>query len=221
MGLNVDILDETQSLDGYRLVIAPMLYMFKHGIQEKLRSFTADGGTLVMTFWSGLADEHDLCFLGGTPGGLTDVLGLRFMEIDGLYDWESNTLIPIGRAPASADGVPSSTDGVLSTQQAVISKAASEMPDTFHPQKSYTCHSLCELVYPTTAKTLMAYGSDFYKGYPALTFNSYEKGKSLLPLHCRRNRILSGFLKSPGDRAFPGASGDGDSLRRRSHYQTE
>lgn len=68
------------------------------------------------------------------------------MEIDGLYDWESNTLIPIGRAPASADGVPSSsTDGVLSTQQAVISKAASEMPDTFHPQKSYTCHSLCEL----------------------------------------------------------------------------
>ena len=68
MGLNVDILDETQSLDGYRLVIAPMLYMFKHGIQEKLRSFTADGGTLVMTFWSGLADEHDLCFLGGTPG---------------------------------------------------------------------------------------------------------------------------------------------------------
>ena len=53
MGLNVDILDETQTLDGYRLVIAPMLYMFKHGIQEKLRSFTADGGTLVMTFWSG------------------------------------------------------------------------------------------------------------------------------------------------------------------------
>ena len=30
MGLNVDILDETQSLDGYRLVIAPMLYMLKN-----------------------------------------------------------------------------------------------------------------------------------------------------------------------------------------------
>ncbi len=203
MGLNVDILDETQTLEGYRLVIAPMLYMFKHGIQEKLRSFTADGGTLVMTFWSGLADEHDLCFLGGTPGGLTDVLGLRFMEIDGLYDWESNTLIPIGRAPASADGVPSSTDGVLSTRQAVISKAASEMPDTFHPQKSYTCHSLCELVYPTTAKTLMAYGSDFYKGYPALTCNSYEKGKAYYLCAAAETAFYQDFLKALVIELFP------------------
>ena len=51
-----------------------------------------NGGTLVMTCWSGVVDENDRCFLGGTPYGLMDVLGLRAEEIDGLYDWEENEI---------------------------------------------------------------------------------------------------------------------------------
>ena len=181
MGVNVDILDESQSLDGYRLVIAPMLYMFQESIQEKLRTFTANGGVLVMTFWSGIADEHDLCFLGGTPGGLTDVLGLRFMEIDGLYDWESNTLVPVTATSTSLSGIGSPS------QQAT----------------AYTCHSLCELVYPTTAKILMTYGSDFYKGYPALTCNTYENGKAYYLCAAAEHAFYQDFLKSLVAELFP------------------
>ena len=36
-GINVDIIDSTFDLSGYKLVIAPMLYLFRDGIQEKLR----------------------------------------------------------------------------------------------------------------------------------------------------------------------------------------
>ena len=48
-----------------------------------------------MTYWSGVVDENDLCVLGGTPGGLMDVMGLRSTEIDSLYDEESNRLCPV------------------------------------------------------------------------------------------------------------------------------
>ena len=93
--LNVDIINMEQSLDSYKLVVAPMLYMFRAGIEIKLRSFVENGGILIMTYWSGIVNETDLCYLGGTPHSLLDVFGLRSKEIDGLYEWEENSLIPI------------------------------------------------------------------------------------------------------------------------------
>lgn len=93
-GLNVDLVDMEKSLDGYRIVAAPMLYMFRAGFEKKVRKFVELGGTFIMTYWSGVVDENDLCVLGGTPGGLMDVMGLRSTEIDALYDGESNRLIP-------------------------------------------------------------------------------------------------------------------------------
>jgi beta-galactosidase len=93
-GLGVDLIDMTCPLDGYDLVAAPMLYMFRCGFEDKVRSFVENGGTFVMSYWSGIADETDRCFLGGTPHGLMDVMGLRSTEIDGLYDWESNAGVP-------------------------------------------------------------------------------------------------------------------------------
>jgi beta-galactosidase len=90
LGLNVDLIDMTCSLEKYDIVVAPMLYMFRCGFEENARAFVEKGGALVMTYWSGIADETDRCFLGGTPHGLMDVLGLRSTEIDGLFDWESN-----------------------------------------------------------------------------------------------------------------------------------
>lgn len=87
-GLNVDLVQVEQPLDGYRLVVVPMLYMFRAGIEERLRQFVQNGGTLVMTYWSGIVNESDLCHLGGTPHGLTDLLGLRSEEIDALCTGE-------------------------------------------------------------------------------------------------------------------------------------
>src|SRR5699024_6281745 len=63
-GLNVDLVQVEQPLDGYRLVVVPMLYMFRAGIEERLRQFVQNGGTLVMTYWSGIVNESDLCHLG-------------------------------------------------------------------------------------------------------------------------------------------------------------
>ena len=63
-GVNVDLVDMESELSGYSLLVAPMLYMFRAGIGEKLRRFVEEGGTLIMSAFSGIVDENDLCYLG-------------------------------------------------------------------------------------------------------------------------------------------------------------
>ena len=92
LGIPVDIIDSTRSLDGYDLVVAPMLYMLRNKFGEKLDSFVKKGGTLVTTYITGYVDDSDLCFRGGFPGPLRKCLGIWCEEIDGLYPEDSNSI---------------------------------------------------------------------------------------------------------------------------------
>ena len=92
-GLAVDFLNQDGDPAPYGLVVAPMLYLLREDFAEKLRCYVENGGTLVVTYWSGVVDENDLCYLGDAPHGLVDVLGLRRTEIDGLYDGETRRCV--------------------------------------------------------------------------------------------------------------------------------
>ena len=83
-GISVDIVDMECDLSNYKVVIAPLLYMHRSNIGEKLTEFVNQGGTLVGTYLNGMVDENDLCYLGKTPHNLTDVYGLYAEEIDSL-----------------------------------------------------------------------------------------------------------------------------------------
>ena len=93
-GYAVDFCDmrACTDLSGYDLVSAPMLFMTRNGIEEKLRAFVERGGMLLTTYWSGIVDEFDLAHLGAVPHGLTDVLGLRATELDSLWPAQSNAM---------------------------------------------------------------------------------------------------------------------------------
>ena len=95
MGVSVDFRDmrDCTDLSGYQLVIAPMLFMLRGGFENKLRAYVQAGGTLLMTYFSGVVDEHDLAFLGGVPHGLMDVLGVRSAEFEALYPQDQNALV--------------------------------------------------------------------------------------------------------------------------------
>lgn len=88
-GINVDVIDETCLLDKYKVVIAPMTYMIRGDYAKRVEEFVKNGGHYVSTFWSGIVDDTDLCFLGGFPGPLKDVLGIWDEEIECLGDDES------------------------------------------------------------------------------------------------------------------------------------
>jgi len=89
-----DVLDMDQDFASYKLLIAPMLYMVRPGVAERLEAFVAAGGTLVATYWTGIVDENDLCFLGGFPGPLRKLLGIWDEEIDALHDSDRNAIVP-------------------------------------------------------------------------------------------------------------------------------
>lgn len=94
-GVPMDVIDMTCDLERYKLVIAPMVYLLRPGFAERLRAFTERGGTVLATYWSGIVNENDLCWLGGMPGdGLMELFGLRSEEIDSLYDGQINELLP-------------------------------------------------------------------------------------------------------------------------------
>lgn len=94
-GQNVDLVDMNCDIEKYQILAMPMCYMFKENFPEKVRAFVEKGGILIATYWSGIVDDTDRCYLGGTPYGLMDVLGIRSTEIDGLYDWEENQMVPV------------------------------------------------------------------------------------------------------------------------------
>ena len=79
-GLVCDVAHPEADLSGYRLLLAPALYLLTDAGAESLGRFVADGGVLVVSFGSGLVDQAAQVRLGGYPGALRDLLGVRVEE---------------------------------------------------------------------------------------------------------------------------------------------
>ncbi len=94
-GIATDVIHAEADLSRYRLVVAPMLYMLKRGVAERLAAFVQSGGTLIMTYLSGLVDEADLCFQGGLPTPLRRTLGLYPQETDALPPEKTGRIVPV------------------------------------------------------------------------------------------------------------------------------
>jgi beta-galactosidase len=88
----VDVVHPDGDLSPYRVLVAPLLYQLSEAQAENLRRFVERGGTLVWSYFSGIADEHDHIWLGGYPALLKDVLGLQVEEWQPLCPSETITL---------------------------------------------------------------------------------------------------------------------------------
>lgn len=79
-GAVADIVHPAADLSRYRLVLAPALYLMDDQTATSLARYAEAGGTLVVGPYSGVVDEHDHVRLGGYPGALRDLLGVRVTE---------------------------------------------------------------------------------------------------------------------------------------------
>ncbi|MFY1651306.1 beta-galactosidase [Solwaraspora sp. WMMB762] len=86
LGIRADVLPVAADFSGYRLVVAPILHLVPAALADRLRGYVAAGGHLVTTYFSGIVDEHDHIWLGGYPGALRDLLGIRIEEFGPLPD---------------------------------------------------------------------------------------------------------------------------------------
>lgn len=104
LNVAVDVVPPGTDLGPYTLVVAPTLYMVKEGVAENLESFVEGGGTLVVTFFSGIVDGNDLVVTGGYPGRLRKLLGIWVEETDALPPSTANRIVvtePRGKVSGS------------------------------------------------------------------------------------------------------------------------
>lgn len=94
LGIDPDIISCDHALDDYDIVLAPMLYLIRDGLAERLTAFVQNGGQLLATYLTGYVNQNTLCFLGGFPGnGLSKVFGIVSEEIDTLFPSDRNVVL--------------------------------------------------------------------------------------------------------------------------------
>lgn len=115
-GVGVDVAFPPADLSRYRLVVAPALYVSDSALAERLHSFVNQGGTLILTFRSGVKDEHNVVTNMTLPGPFADLAGAAIHEFDPLVNEDQETVGPGGlQFPAStwADILEPSTAQVV------------------------------------------------------------------------------------------------------------
>jgi beta-galactosidase len=85
-GVPVDLAHPDDDLTGYTLVVAPALYLLSDQAAAALTAYVEEGGNLVVSYLSGIADPHHRVRLGGYPGALRDLLGIRVEEFHPLAE---------------------------------------------------------------------------------------------------------------------------------------
>jgi beta-galactosidase len=146
-GVAVDVFKSEHDFSGYKLLIAPQLWLLKPGVAARLRAYVEQGGVLVMTHYSGVADEFNRANTGGWPGqGLGEVLGI--------WDEETDVL---------GEGVTKR----VRVKSGVLPGAREE----------YVARRVCAVVHLKGAEALAEYAEDFYEGHPVLTRHAFGKGQ--------------------------------------------
>lgn len=102
--IGVDVISPLSDFSKYKLVIAPVLYMLKPGVAQRLEAFVRSGGTFVTTFFSGIVDENDRVKLGGYPGELRRLLGIWVEEIDSLLPEMKNQMVLLSEGFGQVQG---------------------------------------------------------------------------------------------------------------------
>jgi beta-galactosidase len=88
-GIRADVVPVSTPLDGYPVVVAPILHVVPPLLASRLIRYVESGGHLVTTYCSGLVDQNDHMIPGGYPGALRDLLGIRIEEFGPLPDDET------------------------------------------------------------------------------------------------------------------------------------
>jgi len=78
--VTVDFAAPGADLTGYRLVVVPSLYLISDRAAAHLAEYVESGGQLVVTYFSGVVDDDLRVRLGGYPGALRELLGVRVEE---------------------------------------------------------------------------------------------------------------------------------------------
>ena len=81
-GISVDVAFPQSDISAYRVVAAPALFVTDQTLADKLGAFVTNGGTLILTFRSGVKDEHNVVTNRTLPGAFAELAGVAIHEFD-------------------------------------------------------------------------------------------------------------------------------------------
>lgn len=91
-GITADVVPVRSDWDTYEAAVLPSLYLLSEDTTRRVRDYVAKGGKLFVTYYTGISDERDHIWLGGYPGSIRDVVGVRVEEFAPMGDDYAGTL---------------------------------------------------------------------------------------------------------------------------------
>ena len=82
LGIGTDVINWRADFQGYRLVVAPYLFLLDQDVADKLQQYAAAGGTVLLTTRSGVKNMQNVCHSARLPGLLMELAGVEVDEYD-------------------------------------------------------------------------------------------------------------------------------------------
>ncbi|MBZ5516586.1 MAG: beta-galactosidase [Acidobacteriia bacterium] len=81
-GVSVDVVFPESDFSSYKILVAPSLFVTDQKLVGKLTDFVKNGGTLILTYRSGVKDEHNVVTNQTLPGPLAELAGIEIHDFD-------------------------------------------------------------------------------------------------------------------------------------------
>ena len=147
---------ESDNLDQYKAIFVPALYAAPDELLEKLKQYTANGGTLVATFKTAFTNENVKVSHEMQPHILSNCFGISYQQ----FTFPKNVGLT---GSIIGENSMSEIDGKNVTKEtADVSVASAKV--------------FMELLMPQEAEVLASYDHYNWKEYAAITKNHYGKG---------------------------------------------
>ena len=150
---------ESDNLDQYKAIFVPALYAAPDELLEKLKQYTANGGTLVATFKTAFANENVKVSHEMQPHILSNCFGISYQQ----FTFPKNV------------GLTGSIIGENSISEIDGRNVTKETADV----SIASAKVFMELLIPQEAEVLASYDHYNWKEYAAITKNHYRKGTAI------------------------------------------
>ncbi|MGL6106632.1 beta-galactosidase [Romboutsia sp.] len=95
--VNMDVIPSYSDFNKYKVLLVPTMIVHKKEVQDKIKKFTANGGTVVFTYRTAVKDNYNNLTLGEfNPTYYTDLVGGYVEEVESFQENQYANLIGIG-----------------------------------------------------------------------------------------------------------------------------
>ena len=168
VGVIADVVPVRGPWDQYDAVVLPSLTVLSEETSARVRDYVAGGGKLFATYYTGLVDERDHVWLGGYPGSLRDVLGVRVEEF-----------APLNAAGSGAGVAEDALAGCLGTGEDFPGE-----PDHLDLSNGAVAHDFADVIgsMASDARVLATFEAEAWTGMdgmPAIVAHAYGEGRTV------------------------------------------